>query len=214
MNQRKLGQIIILNGAPRSGKSTIAHAISETFDGVWMNLGVDGFQAMLGPRHRPGIGLRPGGEAPELEPVVEALYLALYDAIAAHSRRGIQVVVDVGHHDDYQMPRHIFPRCCRILSGLPVLVVGVWCPLTIIMARRKATWQQDYAEDGQVPEPVKRWQTSVHQPGIYDLTLDTSRESVKQCLRRIGERLDSPEVPDACRRIAAIDGKHCVGQKP
>ncbi len=35
------GQIIILNGAPRSGKSSIATVVQETFEGVWMNLGVD-----------------------------------------------------------------------------------------------------------------------------------------------------------------------------
>jgi chloramphenicol 3-O-phosphotransferase len=35
------GQVVILNGAPRSGKSSIASNIQETFDGTWMNLGVD-----------------------------------------------------------------------------------------------------------------------------------------------------------------------------
>src|SRR6185295_18609551 len=33
------GQIIILNGAPRSGKSSIVAVIQDTFDGLWMNLG-------------------------------------------------------------------------------------------------------------------------------------------------------------------------------
>ena len=55
------GQIVILNGAPRSGKSSIVAAIQETFDGVWMNLGVDVFVRHVTPeRYRPGIGLRPG----------------------------------------------------------------------------------------------------------------------------------------------------------
>ena len=35
------GQIVILNGAPRSGKSSIVQAIQENLDGVWINLGVD-----------------------------------------------------------------------------------------------------------------------------------------------------------------------------
>jgi len=33
------GQIIILNGAPRSGKSSIATVVQYIFAGVWMNLG-------------------------------------------------------------------------------------------------------------------------------------------------------------------------------
>jgi len=43
MRWRVTGQIIILNGAPRSGKSNIARAIGESFDGPWMNLGVDSY---------------------------------------------------------------------------------------------------------------------------------------------------------------------------
>jgi hypothetical protein len=82
-------QVIILNGAPRSGKSSIAAAIQESFQGVWMNLGVDHFMAMAPPRYRPGIGLRPGGERPDLEPLVAVLYAAMYESIAAHSRLGL-----------------------------------------------------------------------------------------------------------------------------
>ena len=40
------GRIVILNGAPRAGKSSIAAVVQETFDGVWMNLGVDAFMAI------------------------------------------------------------------------------------------------------------------------------------------------------------------------
>jgi chloramphenicol 3-O phosphotransferase len=92
------GQIVILNGAPRSGKSSIAAAIQNAFPGVWMNLGVDQFKAMTPPRYQPGIGLRPGGERPDLEPLVVLLYGAMYSAIAQHSRLGLNVVADVGHH--------------------------------------------------------------------------------------------------------------------
>ncbi|MFP6607570.1 MAG: chloramphenicol phosphotransferase, partial [Myxococcota bacterium] len=32
------GQILILNGAPRSGKSSIVRVVQDTFEGIWMNL--------------------------------------------------------------------------------------------------------------------------------------------------------------------------------
>jgi chloramphenicol 3-O phosphotransferase len=76
------GQIIILNGAPRSGKSSIVEVIQETFDGVWMNLGVDGFMQMTPARYLPGMGLRPGGERQDFEPLVPTLYRAFYESIA------------------------------------------------------------------------------------------------------------------------------------
>jgi chloramphenicol 3-O phosphotransferase len=79
------GQIVILNGAPRAGKSSIVSVIQDTFEGVWMNLGVDVFARGVTPkRHQPGTGLRPGpgpgfgGDAPELEPLVPTFYAAVY----------------------------------------------------------------------------------------------------------------------------------------
>lgn len=199
------GQIIILNGAPRSGKSSIARAIQETFDGVWMNLGVDGFMRMTPARYQPGIGLRPGGERPELEPLILVLYRAMYESIAAHSRLGLQVVVDVGHHDAYTVPRGILPACARILVGLPVLLVGVRCPVEVIMERRRATgWDTGDAAGAAVPRPVLLWQREVHTPGIYDLELDTSQLDPAACAAAIRKYLAEGRPATALQRLAAL----------
>jgi chloramphenicol 3-O phosphotransferase len=97
--------------------------------------------AMTPKRYQHGIGLRPGGERPDLEPLIVLLYRAMYESIASHSRLGLNVVVvDVGHHNAYSVPRRILPDCARRLSGLPVLFVGVRCPIDVIMERRSATW--------------------------------------------------------------------------
>lgn len=202
--EQTAGQIIILNGAPRAGKSSIAAAIQETFDGVWMNLGVDQWMQMTPARYRPGIGLRPGGERPDLEPLVATMYRALYDSIAAHSRLGLNVVVDVGHHDAYSAPRGILPACARRLSGLPALLVGVYCPIDRIMERRRATgWDAGPADDPP-PAPVQRWQAEVHRPGVYDLVLDTAALSPRGCAELIRQRLASGPAPAALRRLAAL----------
>jgi chloramphenicol 3-O phosphotransferase len=199
-----LGQIIVLNGAPRSGKSSIARSIQETFDGVWMNLGVDGSMRMTPARYQPGIGLRPGGERQELEPLIPILYRAMYESIAAHSRLGLQVVVDVGHHDAYTAPRGILPACARALAGLPALLVGVRCPVAVIMERRRATGWDISAADGSAPPPVLRWQREVHIPGIYDLELDTSLLSPAECAAAIREHLVEGRPATALRRLAAL----------
>ncbi len=138
------GRIVILNGAPRSGKSSIATALQQSVAGRWINLGVDAQNRTLPDALRPGIGLRPGGERPDLEPVVVGLYLALYDTIAAHAAQGFDVVVDVGHHDAYSRSLGILPQCARRLSGFDVLFVGVKCPLDQIMARRNADPQNGF----------------------------------------------------------------------
>lgn len=200
----KPGQIVVLNGTPRSGKSSIAAVIQDTFDGVWLNLGVDRFKQMTPERYQPGIGLRPGGERPDLEPLAVVLYRAMYEAIAAHSRLGINVVVDVGHHDAYSVPRRILPDCARRLSGLPALFVGVCCPIAVVMERRRATWGAGNADDGSAPKPVRLWQQAVHVPGIYDLEVDTSVLSPEECARAIRLRLDDGPPPSAFQRLAAM----------
>jgi chloramphenicol 3-O phosphotransferase len=193
---------VILNGAPRSGKSSIASVIQNTFAGVWMNLGVDRFKPMTPDRYQPGIGLRPGGERPELEPLIVLLYHAMYEAIAAHSRLGLNVVADVAHHDSYSVPRGILPSCARQLLGLPVLFVGVWCPLEVVMERRRATWGAGPA-DGTVPAAVRLWQDAVHVPGIYDLEVDTAALSPEACAGLIRRRIDQGPPPAAFQRLAA-----------
>jgi chloramphenicol 3-O phosphotransferase len=198
------GQIVILNGTPRSGKSSIAAVIQQTFEGVWMNLGVDGFMRMTPERSRPGIGLRPGGERPDLESLIVVLYRALYESIAAHSRLGLNVVVDVGHHDAYSVPRAILPQCARLLCGLPVLFVGVRCPLDVVMERRRATWGAGASDDGSIPPPVRLWQEAVHTPGIYDLEVDTAVHSAGTCAELIRERLASDLPPSAFQRLATM----------
>jgi chloramphenicol 3-O phosphotransferase len=194
------GQIVILNGASRSGKSSIAAAIQETFDGVWMNLGMDIHITATPPAYRPGVGLRPqrpqnARPDPErvplevLEDQVPVLYAALYESVAAHARLGLNVVMDVYHHDFYTRPRGILADCARRLEGLPVLFVGVHCPVEVIWERREATWGQvpDDVDDG-VRSAVELGQRAMREHS-YDLEIDTSQSSAHECAAIIGKRL-------------------------
>jgi len=205
------GQIVILNGAPRSGKSSLVKVIQETFPGCWINLGVDVGMAMLPSRLQPGIGLRPGGERPDLEPLVPVLYAALYESIASHSRLGLNVVAEFGHHERHSRPLGILPHCARRLAGLPVLLVGVRCGAETIMARRRAsaaTGDRRYVSAGPdqpVPEPVRAWQAAVHDPGLYDLDVDTGAMTPEACAATIRRRLEEGiRSPTAFERLAKM----------
>lgn len=194
-----LGQIIILNGAPRSGKTSIAHAIQTHWDGIWMNIGVDGHMRMLPERLRPGIGLRPGGERPDLEAHLPALYGAWFEAIAAHSRRGINVVADFGIHDGHAGSLHLMENGLKLLEGLPHLVVCVTCPLAEIMKRRAADSDPSHhyvkaSADDPVPLPVARWQEYIRRAADYDLTLDTSVLTPLECAAIIEDRLQGVAI--------------------
>jgi chloramphenicol 3-O phosphotransferase len=177
-----------------------------------MNLGVDVWaREVTPPRYRPGIGLRPGGERPDLEAHLPAFYFALYDSMAAHSRLGLNVVADVGHHDAYGSPLNLLSRCARRLSDFSVMFVGVRCPVETIMARRNQgqPGREDVyvrgSADEPVPAPVAAWQCEVHQPGIYDLEVDTSIASAEECAAAIRTRLYAGEPAfDAFKRLATF----------
>ncbi|WP_337266302.1 chloramphenicol phosphotransferase CPT family protein [Oryzifoliimicrobium ureilyticus] len=203
-------QIVILNGAPRSGKSSIAKAMQASASEPWINLGVDAYYEMTPERLRPGIGLRPGGERPDIEDVLPYLYAALYESVAAHAGLGLNVVVDIGHHDHYSQPLGILRDSLRRLEGFPVLLIGVRCPLDEVMQRRAIPQpgrEELYHVGGDastIPEPVRLWQEAVHIPGVYDLEVDTSRLTPDECAALIAERLQRGiPSPSAAERIAA-----------
>ena len=139
-------------------------------------------------RFRPGIGLRPGGERPDLEPLVQRLYAAQFEAIAAYSRQEVNVVADFGIHDGYTQPLGIWPDMLQRLASLPLLTVGVLCPIETIMARRNAN-PSGYVAGPGVPEPVQRWQETVHLGHAYDCVIDTSMLTPEAAADAIGQRL-------------------------
>jgi chloramphenicol 3-O phosphotransferase len=205
-----IGHIVVLNGVPRSGKTSIASAIQATFDGLWLNLGVDAFSRGITPlRYLPGIGLRPGGERPDLEPLVPILFDALYDSAISQCRLGVNVVVDVGHHDDYSTPLGVLHRVSHRLRELPAYFIGVRCPLATIVDRRaidapgRPGMYVTRGPDGTIPEPILRWERAVHTPGIYDLEVNTAEHSPEECAAAIRHRLGRGQAT-AFREISEL----------
>ena len=197
------GTVVVLNGVPRSGKSSIVAEIQDTFPGVWMNLGVDVFCRAVTPlRFQPGVGLRPGGIRSEVEALIPDLYAAQYDSIAAHARHGLNVVADMDHHDAYSRPLGVLADVARRLSGLSAWLIGVRCPMEVVLERRIDTWGEPPPADGAIPEEVRRWEDEVHRPGLYDLEVDTSVMSPSQCASAIRELLGSDIEPTALQTLA------------
>ena len=89
-------------------------------------------------RYRPGIGLRPGGERPDWSGSCRCSTPRSTSSVAAHSRLGLNVVVDVGHHDAYSVPLGILPDCARRAGG-PAGAVRrrALLPIDAIMDRRR-----------------------------------------------------------------------------
>jgi chloramphenicol 3-O phosphotransferase len=176
------GTVIVLNGTPRSGKSSIAREIQESFSGTWINLGVDVSRSTTPQRAQPGIGLRPGEPSHPASPLVPVLYRALWDSIAAHARLGLNVVADVGLYE-----RAIVDDATRRLAGLRGLFVGVRCPVEVVLERRRASPDR-YATER---EPAERWEEHVHALWTYTLEVDTSRLTAAECAANIQKALET-----------------------
>jgi chloramphenicol 3-O phosphotransferase len=118
----------------------------------------------------------------------------LYESVAAHARLGLNVVMDVGHHDAYARPLGILRDCARRLAGLPVLFVGVRCPVDELWKRREATWGQVRGEvDAGITGSVELGVEVIHAHGGYDLEVDTSVLSPAEGAALIRKRLvDGP----------------------
>jgi chloramphenicol 3-O phosphotransferase len=187
------GRIVVLNGAPRAGKSSIAAALHARDDETWMHLGVDTWsQHVMPARLRPGIGLRPGGaaERPEVAAMVPQLYAGLWSAVAAISGEGLDVVVDVG------LLGGAARDAAARLAGHPAYLVGVRCPIEVVLERREATGYHAW----DVLDSVERWQHEVHQPGVNDLEVDTSIATPADCAEAVRQRL-ATGPPSALDRL-------------
>jgi len=197
----RMGRVVILNGAPRSGKSSLAWAIQATIPGAWLNLGVDSVAATLPPSLKPGIGLRPGGERPDLEPMVGRLYDLLFETIRRHAEAGFDIVADLGMHEDYATPLGIIDRCARALGPMHALLIGIDCNIEEIMRRRNADPQGGFYVGGDTPPPpVLRWQDAVHSEKAYDLQLDMSDMTPDQGVEQIAVLLTNPPPKTALFR--------------
>jgi len=129
----------------------------------------------------------------ELVDAVPALYASLYGSAAAHARNGLNVVMDVYHHDNYSKPLDTLGIAKRELEGLPTLFVGVNAPLAVIWERRGQTWgQRRESVDDDVRRAVEMHDAAARSL-TYDIELDTSVLSPDECVDRIARRLaDGP----------------------
>ena len=93
------------------------------------------------------------------------------------------------------------------LAGRRAVLVGVRCPIDVVMERRNASEPGRYATGApdDPPAPVRRWQHDVHVPGVYDLEVDTSVMSPEECADAIRGLLVDTVSPTAFERLAASD---------
>lgn len=203
--EAKPGTIILLNGVGSAGKSSIATALQDIFDGPLLVLGIDLFIGRITPRRYAREGDRKaegfefvaieGADPPETAirtgPVGHRVMSGLHQSVATLATMGHNVVVD---HVFWE--RRWLDDCVATLRDLPVLFVGIHCPLDVAEARVYARVDRPPILRG-----TTRWQFSrTHAHAIYDLEVDTSTATAMECAMRINRHLDEglPQTAFQC----------------
>ncbi len=180
------GVIVILNGASSSGKTTLLRLLQERLEEPYLDAGIDKFIWMLPERwlERPlwddvlGLATR-AGEAGQ------RLFSGMHHAIAELSRAGNNVLAD-----------HVLveptwvTECAALFTGLPAYLIGVRCPLEVLMERERSRRNRTLGQAA-AQYPL------VHAHGVYDFEVDTARFNPQECAEQVATFLAAGIPPRA-----------------
>ncbi len=176
-----MATIILLNGVGSVGKSSIAKALQKITREPFLHVEMDAFLNMMPERYwdhpdglifetvqqdgKPAVVIKSG-------PVAEQTFRGMRHAVAAMAREGSNLIVD-----DVMLENEL-AEYSALLAGCTLHAVGVFAPLDVLEARER--------ERGDRLIGLARWQYDrVHQGKSYDLEIDTSIATPRECAERI-----------------------------
>jgi chloramphenicol 3-O phosphotransferase len=183
------GTILLLNGTSSAGKTSIAVRLQRILPEPYVLFGADVLGAICPPAYNNGdravegvawVPLAGAGEpttAMVAGPYGQLLVAGFHRAVAALSRQGLGVIVDHSLHE-----RRWLEDCLAIWRSLPVLFVGIRCPLAVVEQRERERGDR-------VLGVARRQFERVHAHGTYDLEVDTATQGPGACARLIADHL-------------------------
>lgn len=175
--KRKSGRVIFMNGTSSSGKSTLAKALQKSLGEPYFHVSFDKFLCQL-----PNSYLK---NRKYLKKELPILLAGFNRSNAAIARSGNNVIVD----HILEEPSWVAP-CIKAFEDLEVVFIGVLCSLDELEFREKAR--------GNRGKGVARYQYDrVHSNKKYDVEVDTSTMTVRQCVSTICKYVRSGQRPTA-----------------
>ena len=190
------GKIILLNGASSSGKTSIARALQEMLEPIWLYSSLDHFLEMLSSRAF-------GVDTPDSDPSAEWFRWLSYEdergtayriqpgalaqqhitgvmhpAIRALAAGGRNVIID-----DVLLVRTWLESYLQVLDGFEVWFAKVDCPLAVLEARERARGDRTIGQ-------ARGQQRTIHQGLIYDLEVDSSLLTPAESAAKIRELME------------------------
>lgn len=178
------GRVILLNGTSSSGKSSIAEELLGSLDGAWFHLAIDQFHRIRARREM-------SDEA--FLSVFQRTVLGFHRAVAGMASAGNDVVVDHIVGEKWRLA-----DCLTVFDGLQVLFVGVRCSLPELERRERERGNRTIGRAA-AQFPI------VHEPGVYDVEVDSEHNTPADCAATIRDRLEAGR-PTAFDQLRAIFG--------
>ncbi|MCZ6644128.1 MAG: chloramphenicol phosphotransferase [Gammaproteobacteria bacterium] len=194
------GRIIFLNGSSSAGKTTLAIMLQQLLEKPYQHIALDQFRYSMPGKFRglnsppgtPGdLGLnvvpvdRDGERVTEIRFGAhgEQILRGMRRAIAAFAREGNNVIID-----DILFKKEYLLDYAAALDGLEAWLIGVRCSLAVVNKR-------ETKRIGRFPGTATSHYHDVHAHDAgYDLEIDTTSSSPRECAEVIIERLDSPPI--------------------
>jgi len=165
------GRVVLLNGPPSCGKTSLAVALQRTLAEPWFHLSLDDFRAGY-PQER---WIADDGSL--FEPIMLGYLGSLRQLALAGINLLAEAVMSPNRRDLY----------ADTFRGLPVVVVGVHC--TYDEALRREQLRPD-RQGGPMELPLEAF-TAVHSAMDYDLEVDTTAMSSESLARQLATRLET-----------------------
>jgi chloramphenicol 3-O phosphotransferase len=181
------GHVILLNGAPSSGKTTIARALWNALETPHWYHSLDDFRKGYTERHWDRTrGPWSAGNRELFNMLVEG-YLRSLRAMALSGHNVIS--------ESVVLPMNI-ALYREALDGLSVFIVGIRCPIDVAEERERRRAPDERHLGVPIELRVPEFDL-VHANGPYDVDIDTSVTAVDEAVAAIKARLERGEAPRA-----------------
>jgi chloramphenicol 3-O phosphotransferase len=193
--------VLYLNGTSSAGKSSIARALCDQLQDLYLHVQLDVFMQMV-PLHgweREGgmdmtLPQQDQGLLVAFGPLCQTLFSGFHRSLAALASTGNNLIVD-----DVLLERRWLQEAIEALASHEVCFVGVRCPVDIGEARERARADR-------MVGTARGQYDQVHAHGIYDVEVDTSILTPEACADQILRAQQQLLHPSAFERLAVRYG--------
>ena len=161
------GQVVLLNGASSSGKTTLSRQLLADFDTPWFHMGVDMFGAMRAEQRTREL------DPADLRDVLHRTRAGFHRAVAGMAHAGNDIVMDHVLSEPWRLADLL-----TVMVGIDVVFVGVHCSIPTLVERE--TLRRTRAVSTAADQATK-----VHFHGLYDIEVDTAADTSEACSAQI-----------------------------